>query len=59
MWLMYTAVRSGLDYWLPAVGYATGHGYPWAQFFFLGLFGAGLFGSVVFFAYRCHSDILD
>jgi hypothetical protein len=58
-WLVYTEFRDSLDYWLPAVGYAGGHGYMWVQYAFLAVVATGILCSVVAFSYRALSYIFD
>ena len=49
-YFVYDEIRAGLDYWLPAVGYAADHGYMWAPFAFLAVVGAG-FSRVSWFSF--------
>jgi hypothetical protein len=59
LWFIYMETRDSLDYWLPAVGYAAGHGYFWVQYAFLAVVAAGILCSAVAFSYRVLSHILD
>ena len=58
-YFVYDEIRAGLDYWLPAVGYAADHGYVWAPFAFLAVVGAGLLTGLMVFVYEGLSILFD